>query len=74
MQDFFANNFNIKFSFDENGVIENYQEIEDKLLNWYNNNANKELTDEQWEKVEEQYEQAKEYLSMYEETLNLSEE
>ena len=68
----------IDFQFDENGVIENYREIEaallaqeNALIDKYNNGS---IDDEAYEEAQKKIDEAREYIGIYEETLNLYEE
>jgi len=67
-------NFGILFNFDENGVINNYDSIMDKMYAIYNEKANQELDEDTWNAFEEEWQAAMDALEQYIETRDLAEE
>lgn len=66
--------FGISLNFDENGVINNYDSIMDRMYAIYNEKANQELDEDTWKEFEEGWQAAIDALEQYVETRDLAEE
>ena len=66
--------FGLSVNFDENGVINNYDAIMDKLYAIYNQKADQTMDEDAWKKFEDSWQNAIDAVNQYIETRDLEEE
>lgn len=66
--------FGLSINFDENGVINNYDAIMDKLYAIYNQKADQAMDEDAWKEFEESWQKAIDSVNQYIETRDLEEE
>ena len=71
MQAYYQDLIGGSIQFDENGNISNYDQIQDAMINKYNQMTSLDEESEEWQVFVKKYEQLEKYIEQYEETYDL---